>query len=268
MNAQDFKIVIPARYASSRLPGKPLIKIAGKPMIQHTYERAKQCMADEVVIATDDQRIADEASQFTNDIIMTSKDHDSGTERLAEVVEIKGWHEDTIVVNVQGDEPLILPQHIELVAKSLEENTLAGLSTLASPIESIEDIFDTNIVKVVLDFQGNALYFSRAVIPWARDSFSMQSDMNKIGEENIKKLMAQSNWYRHIGLYAYRVSTLKKYITLQPCLLEKIESLEQLRILYNGIAIHVSIVEDQPGHGVDVEADIAKVEEQLRSYND
>lgn len=268
MNAQDFKIVIPARYASSRLPGKPLIKIAGKPMIQHTYERAKQCMAGEVVIATDDQRIADVVSQFTNDIVMTSEDHNSGTERLAEVVEIKGWHEDTIVVNVQGDEPLILPQHIELVAKSLEENTLAGLSTLASPIESIEDIFDTNIVKVVLDYQGNALYFSRAVIPWARDSFSMQSDMNELGKEDIKKLMAQANWYRHIGLYAYRVSTLKRYMKLESCMLEKIESLEQLRILYNGIAIHVSIVEDQPGHGVDVEADIAKVEEQLRAYND
>ena len=268
MNTQDFKIVIPARYASSRLPGKPLIKIAGKPMIQHTYERAKQCMAGEVVIATDDQRIADVVSQFTNDIIMTSKEHNSGTERLAEVVEVKGWDKNTIVVNVQGDEPLILPQHIELVANSLEENKQAGLSTLASPIESMKDIFDTNIVKVVLDYQGNALYFSRAVIPWARDSFSMQHEMNEPGEEEIKKLMVQASWYRHIGLYAYRVSTLKKYMELQPCMLEKTESLEQLRILYNGISIHVSIVDDQPGHGVDVEADIAKVEEQLRSYND
>ena len=268
MDTQDFKIVIPARYASSRLPGKPLIKIAGKPMIQHTYERARQCMAGEVVIATDDQRIADAASQFTNDIVMTSKDHNSGTERLAEVVEIKKWDENTIVVNVQGDEPLILPEHIELVAKALEDNHQAGLSTLASPIETIEDIFDSNIVKVVLDYQANALYFSRAVIPWARDSFSMQYDMHKLREEDVKKLMAQANWYRHIGLYAYRVATLKKYMKLQPCMLEKTESLEQLRILYNGIAIHVSIVEEQPGHGVDVEADIAKVEEKLRAYND
>lgn len=269
MNNLDFKIVIPARYASSRLLGKPLIKIAGKPMIQHTYERAKQCKAGEIIIATDDQRIADAASKFTNDIIMTSKDHASGTERLAEVVEIKNWHKDTIVVNVQGDEPLVSPKHIELVARALQENSQAGLSTLATPIESLDDIFDTNVVKVVLDYQGNALYFSRAVIPWARDSFSMKKNMDEqVDQQEIKNIMTQANWYRHIGLYGYRVATLKKYMTLESCMLEKTESLEQLRILYNGIAIHVSIVADQPGHGVDVMADIAKVEEKLRTYHD
>ncbi|MCU7837283.1 MAG: 3-deoxy-manno-octulosonate cytidylyltransferase [gamma proteobacterium symbiont of Taylorina sp.] len=262
-NSSDFKIVIPARYASSRLPGKPLINIAGKPMIQHTYERARQCMAGEIVIATDDQRIADAVSQFTSDIVMTSKDHNSGTERLAEVVEIKNWDDNTIVVNVQGDEPLVSAEHIELVAGALENNNQAGLSTLATPIERLEDIFDTNIVKVVMDYQNCALYFSRAVIPWDRDSFFM--DSKTIDKEKIKILMIENNWFRHIGMYAYRVSTLKKYITLASCSIEKIESLEQLRMLYNGISIHVSIVDDQPGHGVDVEADIAKVEKILNN---
>ena len=262
MNDQDFKIVIPARYASSRLPGKPLIIIAGKPMIQHTFERAKQCMAGEVIIATDDQRIFDAAKKFTNDIVMTSKDHSSGTERLAEVVELKGWDDETIVVNVQGDEPLVSAPHIELVASALENNSQAGLSTLATSIESIDDIIDSNVVKVVLDYQGNALYFSRAVIPWARDSFSINKNTITL-QQDIKALLAQTNWYRHIGMYAYRVSTLKRYMTLAPCMVEKTESLEQLRILYHGIKIHVSIVDEQTGHGVDVEEDIAKVEKIL-----
>lgn len=261
---QNFKIVIPARYASSRLPGKPLIKIAGKPMIQHTYERAIQSMAGEVIIATDDQRIADAVSQFTTDIVMTSKDHASGTERLAEVAALKKWHDNTIVVNVQGDEPLISPEHIELVAGALEENSRAGLSTLAAPIEVLDDVFDPNVVKVIMDYQGYALYFSRAVMPWCRDSFSM----NSLDQQSVKELPAEGHWFRHIGLYAYRVSTLVKYQTLEACMLEKNESLEQLRILYNGIAIHVSIVKDQPGHGVDVEADIAKVEKIITVRDD
>ena len=255
----DFKIVIPARYASTRLPGKPLITIAGKPMIQHTYERALQCQAQEVIIATDDQRIADEAGQFTSDIIMTSPDHASGTERLAEVVDLKGWDDETIIVNVQGDEPLVLAEHIEQVARALENNEQAGLATLATPITSIDEVFDPNAVKVVMDHQGNALYFSRAVIPWARDAFTMESAQ----QQSVRELAEQGNWYRHIGMYAYRAGTLRRYVTMQPCMLEKTESLEQLRVLYNGIAIHVTVVQDQPGHGVDVEADIAKVEKIL-----
>ena len=254
-----FKIVIPARYGSSRLPGKPLRSIAGKPMIQHTYERALQSQAEEVVIATDDQRIADVASQFTDNIVMTSPDHASGTERLAEVVELKNWDDNTIIVNVQGDEPLVSPSHIELVADALENNKKAGLATLATPISTLKEIFDSNVVKVVMDYEGYALYFSRAVMPWARDAFTMES----ASQQNVKSLANEGNWYRHIGMYAYRAATLKKYMTLQPCMLEKTESLEQLRVLYNGIAIHVSIVHDQPGHGVDVEADIEKVEKIL-----
>jgi len=264
LKKMPFKIVIPARYASSRLPGKPLKLIAGKPMIQHTYERALQSQAEEVVIATDDQRIADVVSQFTDDCIMTSAEHSSGTERLAEVLALQNWADNTIIVNVQGDEPLVSPQHINLVADSLKINTKAGMATLATPINTIEEVFDSNIVKLVMDINGNALYFSRAAIPWSRDSFTMTSIEQQKEQQNVKTLSKDSVWYRHIGMYAYRGKALQQYINMQPCMLEKTESLEQLRLLYNGIGIHVSIVHDQPGHGVDIEADLEKVEAMLR----
>jgi len=260
---KPFKIVIPARYASSRLPGKPLKLIAGKPMIQHTYERALQSQAEEVLIATDDLRIADVVSQFSDNCIMTSVEHTSGTERLAEVLALQNWHENTIIVNVQGDEPLVSPDHINLVADSLNTNVDAGMATLATPINAIAEIFDSNIVKVVLDSKGNALYFSRAAIPWSRDSFTMAS----IEQQNINTLSNDSGWFRHIGMYAYRGTALQQYINMQPCMLEKTETLEQLRLLYNGIGIHVSIVQDQPGHGVDIEDDLEKVEAILRMQN-
>ncbi|MCN4144088.1 MAG: 3-deoxy-manno-octulosonate cytidylyltransferase [Thiohalomonas sp.] len=256
MKKTNFKIVIPARYASSRLPGKPLRLIAGKPMIQHTYERALQSQAEEVLIGTDDQRIIDAASQFTDDIVMTSPDHASGTERLAEVLALKNWDENTIIVNVQGDEPLLAPAHIELLAEALKNNTKAGMVRLARPINNIAEVFDPNVVKVLMDHQGYTLYFSRAVLPWLRDSFTMQA----VEQQEVKALTKEANWYRHIGMYAYRGTALQQYMTLQPCMLEKTESLEQLRVLYNGIGIHVSIVHEEPGHGVDVEADIEKVE--------
>lgn len=248
-----YKIIIPARYASSRLPGKPLINIAGKPMIQHTYERAMLSQAEEVFIATDDQRIADAVIKFTDNIILTSAEHGSGTERLAEVVEQKQWDDNTIIVNVQGDEPLVLAAHIELVASALEENPQAGVATLATPLELDTEVFDPNIVKVVLDAEGNAMYFSRAAIPWDRNTFS--SDAAHI----LTELPQNGGWYRHIGMYAYRAGTLRQYMSMKPCTLEQTESLEQLRILFHGVKIHVSIVHDQPGHGVDVEADIQKV---------
>ena len=263
MDKAKFKIVIPARYASSRLPGKPLRKIAGKPMIQHTYERARQSRAEEVLIATDDQRIADTIVKFTDSVVLTSPDHASGTERLAEVVEQQQWDEQTIIVNVQGDEPLVSPGHIELVAAALNENPQAGMATLATPLELDAEVFDPNIVKVVMDVQGNALYFSRAAIPWDRDSFSNEM-AHTLTELPRNPQFKTPGWYRHIGMYAYRAGTLKQYMDMTPCMLEQTESLEQLRILYHGIKIHVSIVHDQPGHGVDVEADIAKVEQFLK----
>lgn len=225
-------------------------------MIQHTYERAMQSQAEEVVIATDDQRIIDTAGQFTDNIVMTAPDHASGTERLAEVLSLKNWDDNTIIVNVQGDEPLVAPAHIELVAESLNNNTRAGMATLATPINNIEEVFDPNVVKVVMDHQGYALYFSRAVLPWSRDFFTMQA----VEQQAVKALTKDANWYRHIGMYAYRGKALQQYMTLQPCMLEKTESLEQLRVLYNGIGIHVSIVHEEPGHGVDVEADLEKIE--------
>ncbi len=263
MDKAKFKIVIPARYASSRLPGKPLRKIAGKPMIQHTYERARQSRAEEVLIATDDQRIADTIVKFTDSVVLTSPDHASGTERLAEVVEQQQWDEQTIIVNVQGDEPLVSPEHIELVAAALDENPQAGMATLATPLELDAEVFDPNIVKVVMDVQGNAMYFSRAAIPWDRDSFSNEM-AHTLTELPRNPQFKTPGWYRHIGMYAYRAGTLKQYMDMTPCMLEQTESLEQLRILYHGIKIHVSIVHDQPGHGVDVEADIAKVEQFLK----
>ena len=263
MDKAKFKIVIPARYASSRLPGKPLREIAGKPMIQHTYERARQSRAEEVLIATDDQRIADTIVKFTDSVVLTSPDHASGTERLAEVVEQQQWDEQTIIVNVQGDEPLVSPEHIELVAAALDENPQAGMATLATPLELDAEVFDPNIVKVVMDVQGNAMYFSRAAIPWDRDSFSNEM-AHTLTELPRNPQFKTPGWYRHIGMYAYRAGTLKQYMDMTPCMLEQTESLEQLRILYHGIKIHVSIVHDQPGHGVDVEADIAKVEQFLK----
>ena len=261
--SRHFKIVIPARYASSRLPGKPLREIAGKPMIQHTWERAMQSQAEEVLIATDDQRIADAVVKFTDSVVLTSPDHASGTERLAEVVQQQQWDEQTIIVNVQGDEPLVSPKHIEQVAAALEANPQAGMATLATPLQMNTEVFDPNIVKVVLDVKGNALYFSRAAIPWDRETFSNER-AHTLTELPRNTQFPEQGWYRHIGMYAYRAGTLKQYMTMSPCMLEQTESLEQLRILYHGIKIHVTIVHDQPGHGVDVEADIAKVEQLLK----
>jgi 3-deoxy-manno-octulosonate cytidylyltransferase (CMP-KDO synthetase) len=253
-----YKIIIPARYASTRLPGKPLREIAGKPMIQHTYEQALQSLADEVVIATDDPRIFSTAQQFSADVVMTSAAHTSGTERLAEVVEKKAWADDTIIVNVQGDEPLVAAQHIELVAQALEQFDRAGMSTLAAPVNLWTELSDPHIVKVVMDHQGYALYFSRAVIPWDRDGFSTQ----QFNQDYV--LPDMGGWFRHIGMYAYRAATLKQYITLQTCMLEITESLEQLRVLYHGIPIHVTVTNDEPSHGVDVESDLVKVEALLK----
>ncbi len=261
--SRQFKIVIPARYASSRLPGKPLREIAGKPMIQHTWERAMQSQAEEVWIATDDQRIADAVVKFTDSVVLTSPDHVSGTERLAEVVQLLQWDEQTIIVNVQGDEPLVSPDHIEMVATALENSPQAGMATLATPLQLDAEVFDPNIVKVVLDINGNALYFSRAAIPWDREAFSNER-AHTLTELPCNTQFSEQGWYRHIGMYAYRAGTLKQYMSMSPCMLEQTESLEQLRILYHGIKIHVTIVHDQPGHGVDVEADIIKVEQFLK----
>jgi 3-deoxy-manno-octulosonate cytidylyltransferase (CMP-KDO synthetase) len=244
----SFKIIIPARYASSRLPGKPLLDIAGKPMIQHVYERATESDASEVIIATDNQEIADVARQFGADICMTADSHRSGTDRLAEVVKQRGFAENDIVLNVQGDEPTLPALLINQVAADLAEFPQADMASLFSRIEQEKQIFDPNVVKVVMDVEGFALYFSRAPIPWMREHFNKDTP-----------LPPELPHYRHIGLYGYRAGFLKHYSDLTPCLLETDESLEQLRALFHGKRIHMSEALVSAGHGVDTENDLEAV---------
>jgi len=250
----NYKIVIPARYASSRLPGKPLIEFAGKPMIQHTYERALETGVKDIVIATDDQRIFEVAKSFGADVVMTDPSHENGTERIAEVAEIKGWDKDDVLVNLQGDEPLVPKSLIEQTAQGLLQHPEAGMSSICTKIDDPEDAFDPNVVKVVLDCQGFAMYFSRASIPWDRDLY----------KEGQHKITEQMPVYRHIGMYGYRVSFLQEYTRMQQCPIEGTECLEQLRALWYGVKIHMGVTDTPPGHGVDTPDDIARVEALLK----
>ncbi|HEY8942414.1 MAG TPA: 3-deoxy-manno-octulosonate cytidylyltransferase [Cellvibrio sp.] len=252
----SFYVVIPARYASTRLPAKPLKEIAGKPMIQHVYERASQSGATQVIIATDDARIEAVAKSFGAQVCMTSAAHNSGTDRLQEVAAHLGLKPDDIIVNVQGDEPLIPPEVINQVAKNLATNTYASVATLSEPIHSLDDFRNPNIVKAVADQAGKALYFSRAPIPWPRDHFA-QAEANT--------LPADFPAQRHIGIYAYRVALLNRFITWPQATLEKIESLEQLRVLANGEAIHIAEACAQVPGGVDTEADLLRVKALLEN---
>ena len=246
----SFYVVIPARYASTRLPAKPLKEIAGMPMIQHVYARACESEATKVVIATDDARIETVARGFGATVCMTSTAHNSGTDRLQEVAAQLALAPGDIIVNVQGDEPLIPPAVINQVAKNLAANTFASVATLSEPIHSLEDFRNPNIVKVVADQRGNALYFSRAPIPWPRDYFA---------QANVSALPADFPAQRHIGIYAYRVALLDRFITWPQATLEKIESLEQLRVLANGEAIHIAEACAQVPGGVDTEADLLRI---------
>ncbi len=244
-----FKVVIPARYASTRLPGKPLLDIAGKPMIAHVCERAQEAGAEEIVVATDHVQIQEVVSALGIRVVMTDPNHQSGTERIAEVAKLCGWNADQIIVNLQGDEPLIPPHLITQVAYALANQKLAGIATLAAKIEKAEEIFNPNAVKVVLNKLGYALYFSRAPIPWERDHFSLS------GAEPSGKIA----YLRHIGMYAYTVSFLERYCAWESSTLETIEALEQLRILWQGEAIAVSVVDKTPPAGVDTPEDLARV---------
>ena len=245
-----FRVVIPARYGSTRLPGKPLVDIAGKPMIQHVYERATESLASDIIIATDDERIKYVAQTFGADVCMTKSSHLSGTDRLAEVAKIKNFSDDDIVVNVQGDEPCLPAKLINQVAKDLQNHQDADISTLYKKLSQEKEIADTNIVKVVIDHHGYALYFSRAPIPWARNYHDKALPTNA-------KLSLQ--YYHHIGLYAYRAVFLKRFTELSPCILEKAESLEQLRALYHGNKIHLSPAKEPAGQSVDTEKDLQSV---------
>ncbi|HWV16649.1 MAG TPA: 3-deoxy-manno-octulosonate cytidylyltransferase [Cellvibrio sp.] len=252
----NFTVVIPARYASTRLPAKPLREIAGKPMIQHVYERACESAATEIIIATDDARIEAAARQFGAKVCMTSAAHTSGTDRLQEVVSQLQLPDDGLVVNVQGDEPLIPAQVINQVAANLVAMPSASMATLSEPIHSLDDFRNPNIVKLVSDAQGRALYFSRAPIPWPRDHFAAA---------NVQALPESFIAQRHIGIYAYRVALLNRFVRWPVALLEKIESLEQLRVLWNGEIIHVAeSVVAVPG-GVDTEEDLQRIKKLLES---
>lgn len=245
------KIVIPARYASTRLPGKPLLPIAGRPMLQHVYERAVLSQAEEVVIATDDERIARAADGFSARVCMTGSTHTSGTERIAEVIEILGWKEDEIVVNLQGDEPLMPVSLLDQVAQDLAHHTDADTATLAAHLEHQDQVFDPNVVKVVRDKKGYALYFSRSPIPWKRGEIHWNGPVSP---------HMTSNFNRHIGLYAYRAGFVQKYIGWPPAPIEQDESLEQLRTLWHGHRIHVSMAAELPPAGVDTPDDLERVE--------
>ncbi len=244
-----FKIVIPARHASSRLPGKPLLDIAGKPMILRVLERALGAGADEVWVATDHTGIAGVVEKAGGKVIVTSVEHPSGTDRLAEVATRLGWSDDTIVVNVQGDEPLIPPQLIDDVAAALAADAEAAIATACHPLESAEEFFNPNVVKLVMDARGRALYFSRAAIPWARDAFAADRSA----------LPANLPAYRHIGLYAYRAGFLKRYSSLAPSPLEQWEALEQLRAMAHGYPIQVMVLDHAPPAGVDTAEDLERV---------
>ena len=247
----SFYVVIPARYQSSRLPGKVLLDIAGKPMLQHVYERAQQSLAQDVLIATDSDKVKTVAESFGAKVFMTAETHASGTDRIAQVVAQQHFGDDDIIINVQGDEPLIPPSLINLVALTLKNNSHASVSTLAEPILEQADYFNTHIVKVVMDKLHNALYFSRASIPWFRDAIDMHQFKDKAH--------CLTACYKHIGIYAYRAKFIKHYFELEKSPLEAIESLEQLRVLWHGFNIQVAITDIAAGVGVDTEQDLEKV---------
>lgn len=244
----SFTVVIPARYASTRLPGKPLLDIAGKPMLQRVYEQAEKSEASRIIIATDDSRIADVAEGFGAEVCMTSADHPSGTDRLQEVAQQLGFYADDIIVNVQGDEPLIPPRLINQVAHNLAADPAAGISTLCEQINDLQAVHNPNVVKVVMDVNGYALYFSRATIAWARDNFAQE--LNQIPPSPL---------YRHIGLYGYRVKMLNDFVRWAPAPIEQAEQLEQLRALWNGVRIHVAVADEAHPAGVDTQEDLDRV---------
>jgi 3-deoxy-manno-octulosonate cytidylyltransferase (CMP-KDO synthetase) len=242
-----FRVVIPARFDSSRLPGKALLPLAGKPMLQWVHERARASRADAVIIATDDERISTAAHGFGAEVAMTARTHISGTDRIAEVAGSRGWADGDIVVNVQGDEPLIPPAIINQVAELLAANPRADIATLASRIDNVADFAEPNNVKVACDATGRALYFSRAPIPFNRDAPATLTPAA----------------LRHVGIYAYRVAALRRLATLPASRLELIEKLEQLRALENGMEIRVALAVERPLADVNTAADLERAERAL-----
>ena len=249
-----FTVVIPARYASSRFPGKPLADIGGKPMVVRVAERAAKSGASRVIVATDDARIATAVDDHGHQVVMTRSDHESGTDRIAEVAAKLRLGAQEIVVNVQGDEPLIAPALIRRVAENLDAHREAAIATAACRIRDVSDMANPNIVKVVLDNSGIALYFSRAPIPWARDAFA----------QGIRALPQKLPVLRHLGIYAYRCSFLRTYSRLRPVVIEQAEALEQLRALAHGYRISVAITTSAPHPGVDTPADLQRLRRMIK----
>ncbi len=246
----NFYVVIPARYASTRLPGKPLLEIAGKPMVVRVAEQAQQSGAQQIWIATDHGEIAGTVYAYGFKCCMTKVSHTSGTDRLAEVAQHLNWPGDAIVVNLQGDEPLMPPALIQAVARHLHEHPECAIATACHPLHEPASFSNPNIVKTVLDMNGNALYFSRAPIPWPRDTDLSSPALTLPPDLPV---------LRHIGIYAYRVSFLQAFTRLAPAAIEQYESLEQLRALYHGYKIGVVVVDQAPPRGVDTEEDLQAV---------
>lgn len=263
----NFNVIIPARFASSRLPGKPLADIAGRPMIQYVWQKALESGAKRVIVATDNLDIKQVVENFGGEVCLTSDTHNSGTERLAEVVEKLNFADDEVIVNIQGDEPLIPPEIVTQVAENLRKNGV-NMATLAVKIDDPVELFNPNAVKLVMAENGNVLYFSRSVIPWNRDLFtSLLTDPTKLSSLSDTKLatldLSQQTYLRHIGIYAYTAGFIRRYVNWQPTLLEQTESLEQLRVLYYGEPIHCALAIKTPPTGVDTAEDLAKVREIL-----
>lgn len=245
-----FSVIIPARYQSSRFPGKPLVDIHGKTMVQWVYEKALKAGASQVIVATDDERIRETVAGFSGNVCMTSPNHESGTERLAEVVELLALPDDEVVVNVQGDEPFIPEQNIVQVAQNLMQFNEAQMATLSVKIEEVDEAFNPNAVKVVTDTNGYALYFSRSTIPYDRARF--------LNSKHAQPANIGDFYQRHIGIYAYTAGFIKDYIQLAVSPLEQIESLEQLRVLWHGHKIHVGQAVAVPPPGIDTPEDLQR----------
>lgn len=246
----NFKVVIPARLGSTRLPRKVLRNIAGKPLVRYVWEAARASGADEVIIATDDTSVTSECEAFGARVVTTAATHQSGTDRVNEVARALGWAKDDIVVNLQGDEPLMPAVLVREAAKLLAEDSAADIATLCHPLHSAEEWLNPNVVKLVMDRRGYALYFSRAPLPWKRDPVSAVDAAAHMPPELA---------YRHIGLYAYRVGSLAQFSELSPSELEQCEALEQLRALTHGFRIRVGVTDNPPPRGVDTEDDLAAV---------
>lgn len=250
-----FHVVIPARHASVRLPGKPLARIGGRPMVQWVWELAMDAGATSVTIATDHEEIANQCEAFGAEVFMTDPDHASGTDRIAEVAARRGWDERAIVVNVQGDEPLLPPSLVHQVAELLELQPSADLATLGTPIHDLDEYLNPNVVKLVAAADGTALYFSRAPIPWHRDGAA----------SGIATQQRFAGALRHLGLYGYRVGALHRLASTPACRLEEIERLEQLRALWLGMRIQVDTAVEVPPAGIDTPEDLARVNRLLAS---